>query len=220
MSGPYGGQDQAPAPAPTGAPGEPAPGAQPESSWQTPAETPSFGVPMASGPTTGVTYADLVPRIIAFVVDAIILNVVFWIAWSLVFTTLFITGGLGGVWVAAIIGLVGYLVASAAYFIYTWTRWRATPGQRILSLETVNADDGATITQDVAIRRWLYLFGPSVLSSVLSLGAGYAIGILSPLVSLAILAYYIYLLYSASQDPRRQGFHDKQVKTVVVKRSA
>jgi hypothetical protein len=77
--------------------------------------------------------------------------------------------------------------------------------------------NGATLSQDQAIRRWLFLYGPGAISSAVGLAP---IGFLSTLISLAVLGYYIYLLYSASQDPRRQGFHDKQVDTVVVKRSA
>ncbi len=237
MSDPQGGQDQAPGqgaspgtPEPAAPePATPEPAAQPAAAeptasagtggWQTP-DISSFGVPVAAGPTAGVSYADLVPRIGAFIIDVIILSVGFWVVWSLVFTTLFIVGGFGGVWIAIVLAIVGYLVASAVYFIFTWTKWRASPGQRILSLETVSATDGSTISQNVAIRRWLYLFGPNVIGSAFSLGAGYALGILSTVISVAVFAYYVYLLYSASQDPKRQGFHDKQSSTVVVKRAA
>jgi uncharacterized RDD family membrane protein YckC len=201
--------ESAPSPAPEAV--------QPEASagWATPSQS-TFGVPIAAGPAAGVTYADLVPRIIAYVIDAIILGIGYAIVWTLLFTTLFITGGFGGVWVAVVLGTVGLLAASAVYFIYTWTRWRASPGQRILSLETVNAADGATIGQDMAIRRWLFLYGPGALSSAVGFAA---VGLLSTAVSVLVFAYYVYLLYSASQDPRRQGFHDKQASTVVVRRS-
>ena len=36
-------------------------------------------------------------------------------------------------------------------------------------------------------------------------------------ISLLVLVYYIYLTVSIAQDPLRQGLHDKQAKTVVVK---
>jgi len=244
MSGPYGGQDQGPREAPQPAseelapaeptsaeptPAEPTPAlpsadAPPAGSaggggWQTP-DTASFGVPIAAGPATGVTYADLIPRIVAYIIDALILGFGFALVWSVLFTALFITGGFGGVFIGLIIGTVGLLIASAIYFIFTWTKWRASPGQRILSLETVNAGDGATIHQDMAIRRWLFLYGPGAISSTLAYAGGGAIGILANLISFLILGYYIWLLYTAAQDPKRQGFHDKQANTVVVKRSA
>jgi hypothetical protein len=206
----------APAAEPEAAPAAPAAAAQ-ESGWQTPGESSTFGVPIAPGPVAGVTYADLVPRIVAYIIDAIILGIGYAIVWSILIATLFVSGGLGGVWVGLIVGSVALLAASAVYFIWTWTHWRASPGQRILSIETVNAPNGATLSQDQAIRRWLFLYGPGAISSAVGLAP---IGFLSTLISLAVLGYYIYLLYSASQDPRRQGFHDKQVDTVVVKRSA
>jgi len=96
---------------------------------------------------------------------------------------------------------------------------RASPGQKILNLETVNAADGATLTRDQAIRRWAYLFGPSAVGTVANFAlAGTDIGFLGSLISLATFVYTLYLLWSASQSPKRQGFHDVQSGTVVVKR--
>lgn len=176
--------------------------------------------PIAAGPTPGVAYADLVPRVVAYIIDALILGIGYGVVWSVVLTALFVTGGFGGVLIGAILGGVLLLVASAVYFIYTWTSMRASPGQKMLGLETVNAADGATLTQNQAITRWLYLFGPSILSAIFSWSAAAEVGFLSSLVSLAVLAYYIYLLYTAANDPKRQAFHDKQSGTVVVKRTA
>ena len=60
--------------------------------------------------------------------------------------------------------------------------------------------------------------------TVLQFGSGWfvytfgAMGILSLLLSAASLAYVIYLLYTTSQSSKRQGFHDVQAGTVVIKR--
>ncbi|MEO8208774.1 MAG: hypothetical protein ABI598_07035, partial [Chloroflexota bacterium] len=40
---------------------------------------------------------------------------------------------------------------------------------------------------------------------------------LGSLISLAILVYTIYLLYSTAKSPTKQGFHDKFANSVVVK---
>jgi uncharacterized RDD family membrane protein YckC len=105
------------------------------------------------------------------------------------------------------------------YFIYFWTTMRASPGQKILSLETVNAADGATLTRDQAIRRWAFLFGPQAIALPVQLALNAtSLNLLSSLVSLAVFGYSLYLLYTASQSPKRQGFHDVQAATVVVKR--
>jgi hypothetical protein len=44
--------------------------------------------------------------------------------------------------------------------------------------------------------------------------------ILGLLISLAGLGWTIYLLYTTANDPKRQGFHDKYVHSVVVKPTA
>ena len=200
-------------------------GDQPASggSWQAPPAAPGGfqAAPIAVGPAPGIAYADLTSQIIAYIIDALILFVGYFIIASILFTSLFITGGFGGVWAGVIVFGVLFLAASAVYFIYTWTTMRASPGQKVLNLETVRASDGGTLTQNEAIMRWAYLFGPSALGTVFSQATGYSsVGLLGSLLSLLALIYTIYLLYTASQDPKRQGFHDKQVGTVVVKRLA
>ncbi len=185
--------------------------------------------PVEAGPAPGVAYADLGIRIGAFVIDAIILAVAFWIIFF-IFGAIFVASifdlGLGlGLILLVVLAAVN-LIGSAVYFIYTWTTMRASPGQRMLGLETVNAGNGATLTQPQAIRRWLFLYGPYALVEVLQIGAGWFVftlgffGALAPLLSLLSLAYGIYLLYTTSQSSKRQGFHDVQAGTVVVKRVA
>jgi uncharacterized RDD family membrane protein YckC len=97
---------------------------------------------------------------------------------------------------------------------------RASYGQKFMKLETVSAADGSTLTQPVAIRRWAFMFGPNALVMVLTNIPILALAFLGMLMSLAALGYDIFLLYTASQSPKRQGFHDVQAGTVVVKRLA
>jgi len=173
---------------------------------------------VAAGPAPGVAYADLTTRIIAYIIDAIILGIGFGIVSGVVFNALLF--GLGFVGFFVITAIV-YAIASAVYFIYTWLNLRASPGQKVLNLQTVNEKDGATLTQNQAIMRWAYLFGPAVIAQALSFGPyggfGLGAGALSSLVGLAVFAYYIYLIYTTANDPKRQGFHDKQSGSVVVK---
>jgi uncharacterized RDD family membrane protein YckC len=171
-----------------------------------------------AGPA-GLVYADIPARVFAYIIDAIILGVGFGILYS-IFAALFISaillGGLGFmsfVWLVVL--LVIYAAGSAIYFIYTWTKLRGSPGQRVLGLETLNAADGAVLTQPQAIRRWLFLFGPFVVVQVLAMFSIF--GTFGSLLSLLGLAYAIYLLYTAANSPTRQGFHDVQASTVVVK---
>lgn len=195
--------------------GPPAP--QGQQDWQAP-PPPGGGmgqVPVEAGPAPGVAYADLVTRIIALVLDSLILAIPWFVIWPIVAGMFLLSGGLGLTAVVLVLGVL-WAVLTAAYFVWTWTSQRATYGQKLLKLETVNASDGATLTQDQAIRRWAFLFGPNSIALV----ASNALGPLGSLVSLLVLGYQVYLLYTASQSPRRQGFHDVQAGTVVVKRLA
>jgi hypothetical protein len=210
--------DEDAAPAPVSPPPEPPP---PAAAPPAPAATGWVSAITSQQTLTGaagLVYADIPARIIAYIIDAIILSVGFFILLTL-FGALFFTSVVGGfgfmafVWLVVLVFI--YAAGSAVYFIYTWTKLRGSPGQRILGLETLNASDGAVLTQPQAIRRWLFLFGPWVVASVLSLtpflgGVGSLLGIL-------IWAYVIYLLYTTAQSATRQGFHDVQASSVVVK---
>jgi uncharacterized RDD family membrane protein YckC len=202
-----------------------APAPQGQGNWQTPPPPAPGGfqpgnfqpgnfqpAAVAAGPAPGVVYADIVTRIIALVIDSIIL----FVPYIVVATILIFLPGIIGWLLPAII----YIAWSGGYFVYTWTKMRASYGQKFMKLETVSAADGSTLTQERAIRRWAFLYGPQAIATVFSYGGGLYIGMLGSLISLLALGYAIYLLYTTSQSPKRQGFHDVQAGTVVVKRLA
>ena len=212
---------QAPAPqaqAPTPPPQAPAPQAPPMSTqpaWMT---SMTSTVPVA-GPA-GFFYADIPNRAIAYIIDAIILAVGFIIVAAVVGAV-----GLHTVDVdirSANFGtfnpIVGLILAainlaiSVAYFVYTWTAMRGTVGMKALGMQIGNAQDGATITMDQALRRAVILFGPGAVAQ--ALGGWSILGIL---LSLAAFVWFIYLLYTTAVSPTKQGFHDKFANTMVVK---
>ncbi len=202
--------------------GTPAP--ENKTAWQAPGSASAPGgfqtAAVEAGPAPGVAYADVVTRVIAYIIDAILLSILFTVVGvTLILGILFSALGLAGALVGFVLLSVLYLGASAIYFIYTWTTMRASLGQKVLGLETVNAADGATLTRDQAIRRWAFLFGPSALATVANFALTGSLGILGSLLSLAAFGYSIYLLYTVTQSTKRQGFHDVQASTVVVKRN-
>ncbi|MDQ2915123.1 MAG: RDD family protein [Chloroflexota bacterium] len=153
--------------------------------------------------------AALAPRIIALIIDGLVLGICGILIVGIFVNDVSIVGSvIRGILFAAL----GFL-----YYGYTWTAWRATPGQRLMGLLTVNAADGAALTWNQAMMRWAYLFGPSVVSNLFSAQTGSGLG---AIVGLVVLGYYIYLLYTTAQDPRRQGFHDKQAGSLVVVKTA
>jgi uncharacterized RDD family membrane protein YckC len=197
---------------------DPAGGAPPppsQGNWQTPPPPapggfqPNFQQPSVEpGPAPGVTYADLMTRVIAMIVDGVILWVIN-IVLIIIAGTIALTTGVGLV-ITLFFGLI-WAGVTLVYYVYGWTRMRASFGQKFFNLETVNAADGATLTQPQAIRRWAFLWGPFALGAI--------IPILGAIVSLLAVLYSLYLLYTVTQSPKRQGFHDLQSGTVVVKRA-
>ncbi len=184
----------------------------PTSGWAAPPP------PVQAGPA-GFVYADVPNRAIAYIIDAIIVGIVVAIVNSIVGgigfhavtidpTTLAVSINFVGLIISAIVGAA----ISAAYFIYTWTSMRATIGMRILGMQIGNAGDGKTLTMDQAVRRWLVIAAPGLLSQVL---------IVVPLIGLllAILSFFwfIYLIWTTAKSPTKQGFHDVFASTQVVK---
>jgi uncharacterized RDD family membrane protein YckC len=144
--------------------------------------------------------------VIAYIIDAIILGLSGVVLLGFIISDVTIVGNITRAIIYAILGFL--------YFGYTWTAWRASPGQRILGLMTVDATSGAALTWNQATKRWAYLFGPSVLNSLFQFGS------FAVIVSLLLVAYGIYLLYTTATDARKQGFHDKQANTLVITKPA
>lgn len=178
--------------------------------WQAaPPAKPVQGIP-------GFVYADVPNRFIALIIDAIVLFVILVII-GIILTMIGLNAGpaAGGKDVGIVSGLVYAvvsLVIGGAYFVYSWTRMRATVGMKALGMQVGNAFDGKTLTMDQAMRRYLALWGPSTLSGALSNIAG-----IGGIISLIVFFYLIYLLWTTAKSPTKQGFHDVFANTVVVK---
>jgi uncharacterized RDD family membrane protein YckC len=205
-----------PVPAPAAAPApEPAlaPAAAPA-----PAGAPAPAPAPAATTASGLVYADVPNRAIAYIIDVILVAIVLAV----------VTGILGGMGlrsvtisstfvivvdpVASLIYALIGLVISGGYFIYTWTSMRATVGMRVLGMQIGNAGDGKTLTMEQAIRRYFVLAAPSVLAQVLQ-----PIGGIFWIVGLAAFAWFIFLIYTTAQSPTKQGYHDVFANTQVVK---
>jgi uncharacterized RDD family membrane protein YckC len=233
MTDPTGGAPSPQAPPPAGPP----PGGPPAgSNWgappppgQAPApagfQAPSNFQPVVAeaGPAPGVLYADLTTRIIAFIIDAILLGIL--AAFVIIALGAIFLGTLlnGSFFIALVLGIllaIANMAVSAAYFIWGWTNpaMRASLGQRVMGINTVSAADGATLTRPQAARRWAFLYGFVALASALQFAlTGSSVAGIASLIGLLSFGYSLYLLWTTSQSPKRQGFHDVQAGTVVIK---
>lgn len=223
MTGPGPADPAPPPPDPTPAGGPPPAGVSGLPSWTSQLTSTA---PVA-GPA-GLYYADVPNRIIALIIDAILVFIVSAVVGIALFS---IVGSPSTIRqipdpnsilgvrfetetnvVASLVFAIFGIAISAAYYIYTWTAMRGTIGQRALGMQVGNAADGATLTMEQAVRRWLALGG--ILSLAQTLNPLPGLGIL---IGLASLIWVIALLVTTAQSPTKQGLHDQFAHTVVVK---
>jgi uncharacterized RDD family membrane protein YckC len=183
----------------------------------TPADTPA-SPPPATPPATGLVYADVPNRIIAYILDAILVGIFTFVVgvilagFGLTAVTVNSDLSVSVNYVAAVVqGILGLLI-SAGYFIYTWTRMRGTLGMRALGMQIGNAGDGAAVTTEQGIRRYIALSAPAILAQVFQ-----PIPLIGIVIGLAGLIWYVWLAYTTAQSPTKQGWHDTFANTQVVK---
>jgi uncharacterized RDD family membrane protein YckC len=164
----------------------------------------------------GSSIADVPNRILALIVDVLVLAVAgFVLAWLL--------GGLveapgaiepeaGSLDVAAfVVVIVIQLALSLGYFAGAWVTARSTPGMRLLGLRIGDEADGRPIGWRAAGIRWLLLGIAAVLASTVV----YVPDTVGLLLGAMGAAWLLLLLYTTAQRPTRQGLHDRLAHTIV-----
>ena len=192
----------------------------PPQSWQqapqqpvppSPTQPPSWTSNLTStapipGPA-GFVYADVPNRMIAYLIDLVILVVINFVISLVLFGIMGISTG------SAVIVIIVNLVISVGYWVWCWSSRRMTVGMQLLGLQIGSESDGSTISTNQALVRWAFLGLPGVLASVSSYwsdGLGF-------LLSLVGLFWIIALLVSIAQSPTKQGYHDRYAHTIMVK---
>ena len=212
MSGP-GSSPQPPAAPP---PIAPPPAAPPPGGDWSPSPAPQVG-------PAGLVYADVPNRAMAYIIDAIILAVINFIIAAILdaigiksFTVNQNATNINDLLsynpVAGVIQALIFTAVNGVYFIYTWTSMRGTPGQKLLSMQVGNAADGANLTTESAVKRWIALGAPFSIAQALN-----PLPFLGLLIGLAAFIWFIALLVTTAQSPTKQGLHDQFAKSVVVK---
>jgi uncharacterized RDD family membrane protein YckC len=184
---------------PPQAPPAPEPDTQPRTtpivSWEAPAEE--------VGPAPGIKFAPHGSRLLAYILDALIVTavlIVLGIALSILLVGVAATGGRGNPATVGVGVLGGFafiivlLVVTFGYFPYFWAKSGQTPGMRPFNLYIVRDSDGGKISGAQAFVR---LLGMWVSAAVVYLG-------------------YVWIFI----DARRRGWHDLIAGTVVIERTA
>jgi uncharacterized RDD family membrane protein YckC len=166
---------------------------QPTAGWQAPA-----GVP---GPAPGVQFAEHGDRLLAYVIDVLIVAAFVTVA-AIVAAIVLVTGlrgtgddttispGAAGTFVALMVIVV---ILATAYFPWFWARGGQTPGMKRFGLRVVRDLDGGPIGGGTAILR---LIGMWVSTAALYIG----------------LAWVLI-------DDRRRGWHDLIAGTIVIQQA-
>ena len=136
------------------------------------------------------------PRLIAFIIDGIIVDVVAVVILGFFGFYLFLTADTGLVSVPFTpkhgIGVAVAALWWMVYYLFFWSNTGQTPGKMIIGIEVISADDGGRIGVPKAIVR---LFGYFIDFVVLGLG-------------------FLWIIW----DRDKQGWHDKFARTYVVKK--
>ena len=182
-----------------------------------PPDSGRFAVPGAPG----LVYAGAGPRLIAYIIDAVLVGIVVSII-TLPFAASALTDSLSGsaafdpanpvpmMTPVAGISTIIALAIEAAYFSLLWASGgRATIGMRLLKLQVGDATSGNRIPIATAFRRWLG-FGAwlNLIAFVPVLGA---------FASLAVFAWQVILLVTTASHPQKMGLHDRFANTAMVR---
>jgi uncharacterized RDD family membrane protein YckC len=176
----------------------PQPPPAPNIVWEPPKEE--------AGPAPGVKFASHGVRLVAYIIDSLIVGLIYLVVFAIIFAVLiggarasdFRDGQLSPASAAAIgfatvIFLVTFLLTSA-YFPFFWARSGQTPGMRPFGLYVVRDNDGGKISVGQAILR---------------------------LIGMWVSAFAIYIGFIwIFIDPRRRGWHDLIGGTVVIERTS
>jgi uncharacterized RDD family membrane protein YckC len=140
-----------------------------------------------------VRYVGLATRVIAFVIDAAVIDfvvIVGGIGASLILALLHLPGELKTI--LAVIGALVVILWSVGYFVVFWSTTGQTPGMRVMQIRVVTVD-GARFKPSRALVR--------------------CVGVL--LAALPLFAGFVLILF----DERRRGFQDRFAGTLVIEAS-
>lgn len=132
--------------------------------------------------------ADFGTRLVAYLIDAVILAVADLIVWAIFGMGLGRIRGIGGLFL--FIGWLAIMVISWGYLIYFWTTTGQTIGKKVMKIKVVDTQ-GQLLTVGKAFLR---IIGYMVSSAIFYLG-------------------FLWILW----DPEKQGWHDKIAGTYVVR---
>ena len=162
--------------------GAPPPGYAQPPGWYVPPQPP--------GPAPGVWFAPHGDRLVAYILDSLVLFAIMFV--GMIVLVPFAFAGRGSAGIAFLVFFLLLIVVFIGYFPFFWARGGQTPGMKPFRLYVVRDSDGGPISGGQAFLRLL----------------GYWVN---------GIAFYIGFIW-VFVDDRRRGWHDLIAGTLVVKR--
>ncbi len=162
----------------------------------------------------GFVYADVPNRTIAMIIDVVAMFFVLLVVGVIAVGIFGYTGDFQqtpSMLATLASAIIGYGIWFA-YFGGLWVLQRGTLGMRLLGMQIGDQADGRALTWKQGAIRFGVMFGPQIVVAILSAfvsGAG--------LLGWVGFIWLIYVLYSISSSPTKQGIHDKYAGSMVVK---
>lgn len=166
----------------------------------------------------GLLHADVPNRVMALVLDAILLSavglVLAWLFGGLVTLPGAIDASGGGLDVVPFLLVMALeFVISAAYFVGLWTASGATLGMRLLGLRIGDETDGRPLRRRQAGIRWALLGIPVTLAAA----AVFVPNVIGLILGALGTAWLLGLLYTMAQSPTKQGLQDRLAHSMLFK---
>ena len=179
----------------------------------------------------GLRYASFETRLVAFVLDVIVLSAVLALFFAVAFLQILIRTDFGekdtpdsAVWAAAIILAIYCFLFLPLYFVGLWVRRGQTVGQVAMAIKVVRRDGRRMGLARATVRAGglnllPLVFGASLLALLATgLGEDALIGIIWVLLATALVLMTIQVLgfLMIPFDEKRQALHDRLADTIVV----
>ncbi len=193
--------------------------------------------PRGEAPARGVNLAELPIRGISFLIDVLLIQqasaLVFQV-FSFVTSHTILTAASGGVtdpvlaaWIAFGLPLIGLGAIEAVAYVFLWRVYRASPGQMVLGLFTLDAARGSALSKRRAFVRWALLLLPAlIMSSADAIGyvGHFAIAtkvdqaVFQGMAVLLPFMWFVILTITILLNGQGRGLHDRLATSIVVRR--
>jgi hypothetical protein len=158
-----------------------------------------------------LVFADTPSRIVAYLLDGLLIGAANAVPFTALGLFSFRYDAFPDRTAFALGSIIGYAI-QLVYLAWFWSGGRrATPGQRVLSIQVANAFDGRPLTPAQTVKR------------VIGFGTWIGLPVLLPYRGLAVVAgvvsviWAIVLFVSVVTSPTRQGLHDRWAGSALVR---